>query len=149
LASEKLKRLTPVAQSQTQDLQVRIFSFSFHHDPPKDESGNGGDLFSMPAACRTLAGRALQAVDGERCAVIDYLNQQEGVHQFLANAVALVEASVASYQQRGFRNLIGVVRCTGGQHRSVFLAEHLAKRLRGQPGVEVAIKHLKLEKMGR
>jgi len=150
LASEKLKRLTPVAQSQTQDLQVRIFSFSFHHDPPKDESGNGGgfifDARSLPNPGREERYKQLTGKDAQ---VIDYLNQQEGVHQFLANAVALVEASVASYQQRGFRNLMVSFGCTGGQHRSVFLAEHLAKRLRGQPGVEVAIKHLKLEKMGR
>ena len=150
LASEKLKRLTPVAQSQTQDLQVRIFSFSFHHDPPKDESGNGGgfifDARSLPNPGRE---ERYKQLTGKDAPVIDYLNQQEGVHQFLANAVALVEASVASYQQRGFKNLMVSFGCTGGQHRSVFLAEHLAKRLRGQRGVEVAIQHLELEKMGR
>ena len=150
LGSEKLKRLTPVTQPQTQKLQVRIFSFSFHHDPPKDESGNGGgfifDARSLPNPGRE---ERYKQLTGKDAPVIDYLNQQEGVHQFLANAVALVEASVGSYQQRGFRNLMVSFGCTGGQHRSVFLAEHLAKRLRGQPGVEVAIKHLELEKMGR
>jgi aminoglycoside/choline kinase family phosphotransferase len=150
LASEKLKRLTPTTQPQTQDLQVRIFSFSFHHDPPKDESGNGGG-FIFDARCLPNPGREerYKQLTGKDAPVIDYLNQQEGVHQFLANAVALVEASVASYQQRGFKNLMVSFGCTGGQHRSVFLAEHLAKRLRGQRGVEVVVKHLELEKMGR
>jgi len=63
--------------------------------------------------------------------------------------MSLVEASVASYQQRGFKNLMVSFGCTGGQHRSVFLAEHLAKRLRGQSDLEVAVRHLELEKMGR
>ena len=150
LASEKLQRLVPSAQPQTQILAVRIFSFSFHHDLPKDDSGNGGgfifDARSLPNPGRE---ERFKQLTGKDAPVIDYLNQQEGVHQFLANAVALVEASVASYQQRGFKNLMVSFGCTGGQHRSVFLAEHLAKRLHGQSGLEVVVRHLELEKMSR
>jgi aminoglycoside/choline kinase family phosphotransferase len=150
LASEKLQRLTPSTHPQTQTLALRIFSFSFHHELPKDESGNGGgfifDARSLPNPGREERFKQLTGKDGP---VIDYLNQQEGVHQYLANAVGLVEASIASYQQRGFKDLMVSFGCTGGQHRSVFLAEHLAKRLRGQSGVEVALRHLELEKMGR
>ena len=150
LASERLRRLTPSTQTQAQNLVVRIFSFSFHHDLPKDESGNGGG-FIFDARGLPNPGREeeFKQLTGKDAPVIDYLNQQEGVHQYLANAVSLVEASVNSYQQRGFKNLMVSFGCTGGQHRSVFLAEHLAKRLRGQGGVEVVLKHLELEKMGR
>ena len=63
--------------------------------------------------------------------VIDYLNQQESVHQFLASVMSLVDASVNNYQRRGFKNLMVSFGCTGGQHRSVYLAEQVAKRLRG------------------
>jgi aminoglycoside/choline kinase family phosphotransferase len=150
LASDRLQRLTPSTHPQTQNLAVRIFSFSFHHEPPKDETGNGGgfifDARSLPNPGRE---ERFKQLTGKDAPVIDYLNQQEGVHQYLANAVSLVEASIASYQQRGFKNLMVSFGCTGGQHRSVFLAEHLAKRLRGQNGVEVAVQHLELEKMGR
>ncbi len=150
LASEKLQRLVPSAQPQTQILVVRIFSFSFHHDLPKDDSGNGGgfifDARSLPNPGREERFKQLTGKDGP---VIDYLNQQEGVHQYLASVVSLVEASVVSYQQRGFKNLMVSFGCTGGQHRSVFLAEHLAKRLRGQSGVEVVVRHLEMEKMSR
>ncbi len=150
LASERLQRLTPSTQPQTQKLVVRIFSFSYHHDLPKDDTGNGGgfifDARGLPNPGREERFKQLTRKDAP---VIDYLNQQDGVHQYLANAVALVEASIASYQQRGFKNLMVSFGCTGGQHRSVFLAEHLAKRLRGQSGVEVVLKHIELEKMGR
>jgi len=150
LASQKLQRLAPAAQSQAQNLAVRIFSFSFHHELPKDDSGNGGG-FIFDVRCLPNPGREerYKQLTGKDAPVIDYLNQQEGVHQYLANVISLVEASVASYQQRGFKNLMVSFGCTGGQHRSVFLAEHLAKRLRGQSGVEVAVRHLELEKMGR
>jgi aminoglycoside/choline kinase family phosphotransferase len=150
LASEKLQRLAPSAQPQTQNLAVLIFSFSFHHDLPKDDSGNGGgfifDARSLPNPGRE---ERFKQLTGKDAPVIDYLNQQEGVHQYLASVVSLVEASVVSYQQRGFKNLMVSFGCTGGQHRSVFLAEHLAKRLRGQSGVEVVVRHLEMEKMSR
>ena len=150
LGSEKLRGLAPQAHTQTKNLVVRIFSFSFHNEMPKDESGNGGgfifDARSLPNPGRE---ERFKQLTGKDAPVIDYLNQQEGVHQFLANAVSLVEASVASYRQRGFKNLMVSFGCTGGQHRSVFLAEHLAKRLQGQGGVEIVVRHLEQEKMGR
>jgi RNase adaptor protein for sRNA GlmZ degradation len=86
---------------------------------------------------------------GKDASVIDYLNQQESVHQFLANVISLVDASVKSYQGRHFKNLMVSFGCTGGQHRSVFLAEQLAKHLRAANGVEVQVRHVELESMGK
>jgi aminoglycoside/choline kinase family phosphotransferase len=146
LASEKLHGLA----SEAENLVVRIFSFSFHRGLPKDESGNGGgfvfDGRSLPNPGRE---ERFKALTGKDTPVIDYLNQQESVHQFLASVMSLVDASVGSYKERGFKNLMVSFGCTGGQHRSVFLAEQLARRLRAKNGVEVAVRHLELEKMGK
>jgi aminoglycoside/choline kinase family phosphotransferase len=142
LASEKLQRLA----SDADDLTVRIMSFSFHRGWPKDESGHGGgfvfDGRGLPNPGRE---ERFKALTGKDAAVIDYLNQQESVHQFLASVMSLVDASLANYQQRGFKNLMVAFGCTGGQHRSVYLAEQLAKRLRGRNGVEVVVHHRELE----
>ncbi len=146
LASEKLLGLA----NEADDLVVRIFSFSFHRGLPKDDSGNGGgfvfDGRSLPNPGRE---ERFKALTGKDAPVIDYLNQQENVHQFLASVLSLVDASVGNYKERGFKNLMVSFGCTGGQHRSVFLAEQLAKRLRAKNGIEVAVRHLELEKMGK
>jgi len=143
LASEKLLGLA----SQAQNLVVRIFSFSFHQSLPKDESGNGGgfvfDGRSLPNPGREERFKTLTGLDAP---VIDYLNQQESVHQFLASVFTLVDATINSYQQRNFKNLMVSFGCTGGQHRSVFMAQTLAKRLCERNGVEVVVRHLELEK---
>jgi aminoglycoside/choline kinase family phosphotransferase len=142
LGSEKLRSLA----SDAEDLTVRIFSFSFHRGWPKDETGNGGgfvfDGRNLPNPGRE---ERFKALTGKDAPVIDYLNQQESVHQFLASVLSLVDASVSEYQRRGFKNLMVSFGCTGGQHRSVYLAEQLAKRLRGRNGVEVVVRHRELE----
>jgi hypothetical protein len=142
--SPKLQGLAASAKTLT----VRVFSFSFHRQAPSDGTGHGGgfvfDARGLPNPGREERFRALT---GKDAAVIEYLNQEESVHQFLANAVSLVEASVASYLKRGFSSLMVSFGCTGGQHRSVYLAERLAKRLRGMAGVEVVVRHLEVEKM--
>jgi RNase adaptor protein for sRNA GlmZ degradation len=79
--------------------------------------------------------------------VIEYLEQQPSVGEFLSHAVALVDGSVATYQKRGFDNLMVSFGCTGGQHRSVYLAEQLAKHLRTVNGLNVVLRHLEVEKM--
>jgi aminoglycoside/choline kinase family phosphotransferase len=142
LASEKLQGLA----SEADNLTVRIFSFSFHRGMPKDESGNGGgfvfDGRSLPNPGRE---ERFKALTGKDAPVIDYLNQQQSVHQFLASVMSLVDASVNEYQRRGFKHLMVSFGCTGGQHRSVFLAEQVAARLRGRNGVEVVVHHRQLE----
>jgi RNase adaptor protein for sRNA GlmZ degradation len=70
------------------------------------------------------------------------------VDEYLKNAEALVDASISNYQSRGFKSLTASFGCTGGQHRSVYLAEQLAKHLRAKAGVEVVLRHIELEKMG-
>ena len=145
LSSEKLQGLATDADN----LVVRIFSFSFHQSLPKDETGNGGgfvfDGRSLPNPGRE---DRFKTLTGKDAPVIEYLQQQESVHQFLASVLSLVDASIGTYQQRGFKNLMVSFGCTGGQHRSVYLAEQLAKRLRARNGLEVIVCHLELEKLG-
>src|SRR6202790_1885575 len=146
LASDKLQTLA----TEADNLTVRIFSFSFHQSLPKDETGNGGgfvfDGRSLPNPGRE---ERFNTLTGKDALVIDYLNQQESVHQFLASVMSLVDASVSTYQGRGFKHLMVSFGCTGGQHRSVYLAEQLAKHLRAKDGVEVVVHHREQEQLNQ
>jgi aminoglycoside/choline kinase family phosphotransferase len=146
LGSEKLQGLAASADT----LKVKIFSFSFHREMPADDSGNGGG-FVFDARCLPNPGREerFMPLTGKDEPVKDYLNQQESVHRFFAGASTLVDASVAAYQKRGFKSLMVSFGCTGGQHRSVFMAEQLAKHLRVNSGLDVVVRHVELEKMGK
>ncbi len=156
LASEKLRDLefesgrSPGEAPDSDILTVRIFSFSFHRGLPKDESGNGGgfvfDGRNLPNPGREEQFKQLTGKDEP---VIHYLNQQESVRLFLASAMSLVNSSVTDYQRRGFKNLMVSFGCTGGQHRSVYLAERAAKQLRATNGVNIVVRHLGLESLGK
>ena len=143
--SEKLQTIAAPAAA---GLTVRIFSFSFHRTPPVDETGHGGG-FVFDARGLPNPGREerFKALTGRDEAVIEYLEQQASVSEFFAHAQALVNETVASYQRRGFASLMVSFGCTGGQHRSVYLAEQLAKHLRTVNGLNVVLRHLELEKM--
>ena len=146
LDSEKLHDLA----AEVENITVRVFSFSFHQGMPKDESGNGGgfvfDCRGLPNPGRE---ERFKNLTGQDTQVVEYLIQHESVHQFLASAMSLVDSTVSNYQSRGFKNLMVSFGCTGGQHRSVYLAEQLAKHLREKSGVDVQVSHIGLEKLRR
>ncbi len=146
VGSEKLHSIAARAEALT----VMVSSFSFHRGPLQDDSGNGGgfvfDARSLPNPGRE---ERFKALTGRDAAVIEYLGAQESVHQFLASVMSLVDASVNDYLRRGFKHLMVSFGCTGGQHRSVYLAEQVAKRLGGRSGVRVVLQHREQEKWGR
>src|SRR4030095_9572201 len=120
VASEKLQPLSPAVQG----IGVRCFSFSFHQEMPVDDTGHGGgfifDCRGLPNPGRE---QRFKSLTGRDAPVMEYLNREESVHQFLANAMALVDASVSAYQGRGFKHLMVSFGCTGGQHPAVVMAE--------------------------
>jgi aminoglycoside/choline kinase family phosphotransferase len=146
LAIEAVSNKSGIGAPNESDLTVRIFSFSFRRGIPKDESGHGGgfvfDARSVPNPGRE---EKFKALTGKDTPVIEYLSQQESAHKFLGSVTSLVDASVKTYQNRGFTSLTVSFGCTGGQHRSVYFAEQLAKHLKGRNGVEVVVRHLELE----
>jgi len=145
LGSEKLQGFGP----EPERLTVRVSSFSFHRGLPKDDSGHGGgfvfDARSLPNPGRE---ERFKVLTGKDAPVADYLEQEPSVREYLQHAIAMVDDSVANYQARGFKNLSVSFGCTGGQHRSVYLAEQMAKHLR-ERGIDVVVQHRELENTGQ
>ena len=73
--------------------------------------------------------------------VIKFLEDDGEIFPFLENAYALVDAHVQRYMERGFSNLMVCFGCTGGQHRSVYSAQHMAEHLNQKFGVKVELVH--------
>ena len=131
-------------------LTVTVMSFSYKQGLPDDPSGNGGGhIFD----CRALPnpGRypEYKAYTGKDAPVIEFLRDKQPVATFLDHALAIVSQSVDKYRERHFTHLSVSFGCTGGQHRSVYCAEQLAKALRNRyPDVEIVVKHREQQHAG-
>ena len=73
--------------------------------------------------------------------MIDYLEEDGGVTKFLDNVYTLADAHVKRYMERKFTNLMFAFGCTGGQHRSVYCAQHLAEHLAKKYNITVKLYH--------
>lgn len=123
-------------------LIIRIFSFSYKRGIPADESGNGGGyVFDCRSTHNPGRYEPYKQLTGLDKPVIDFLEQDGEILTFLAHVDALAEVHVQRYLERGFTDLMFCFGCTGGQHRSVYSAQHLAEHLHQKYGVEVRLCH--------
>ncbi|RKW49805.1 MAG: phosphotransferase, partial [Prevotella sp.] len=123
-------------------LVVRVFSFSFKKGIPEDTSGNGGGyVFDCRSTHNPGRYEPYKKITGLDEAVIRFLEDDGEIVEFLRPVYELADHHVERYMQRGFTNLMFSFGCTGGQHRSVYCAQHLAEHLNKKYGIEVRITH--------
>ena len=123
-------------------LEVRIFSFSYKKGIPTDDSGNGGGyVFDCRAIDNPGKYDHFKHFTGLDKEVIDYLEADGGVTKFLTNVYDLADAHVKRYMERKFTNLMFCFGCTGGQHRSVYCAQHLAEYLAKRYNITIKLYH--------
>jgi len=123
-------------------LTVKVISFAYKKGIPDDPTGNGGGYVFD---CRSLNNPGkydrFKPFIGLDEPVIKFLEDDGEILTFLDHVYALVDASVKRYMERGFTNLSVSFGCTGGQHRSVYAAQHLAEHLNNKFGVKVELVH--------
>lgn len=123
-------------------LVVRVFSFSYKKGIPEDTSGNGGGyVFDCRATHNPGRYDAYKPLTGLDKPVIDFLEEDGEILTFLESVYRLADFHVARFIERGFTDLMFSCGCTGGRHRSVYSAQHLAEHINEKFGVEVHICH--------
>lgn len=123
-------------------LVVRVFSFSYKKGIPEDESGNGGGyVFDCRSTHNPGRYEPYKKQTGLDEPVIRFLEDDGEILDFLEPVYQLADHHVRRYMQRGFTSLMFSFGCTGGQHRSVYSAQHLAEHIHEKFGVEVRITH--------
>ena len=123
-------------------LVVKVFSFSYRKGIPEDESGNGGGyVFDCRSTHNPGRYEPYKQLTGLDEPVIRFLEDDGEILTFLDSVYKLADAHVRRYIQRGFTSLMFSFGCTGGQHRSVYSAQHLAEHLHAKFGIEVRICH--------
>ena len=123
-------------------LVVKVYSFSYRKGIPEDESGNGGGyVFDCRSTHNPGRYEPYKKLTGLDEPVIRFLEDDGEILTFLDSVYKLADAHVRRYIQRGFTSLMFSFGCTGGQHRSVYSAQHLAEHLHEKFGIEVRVCH--------
>lgn len=123
-------------------LLVTVYSFSFKRGIPEDASGNGGGyVFDCRSTNNPGRYEEYKQLTGLDEPVIDFLEKDGEILTFLSSVYKLVDAHVERFLERGFTHLQVSFGCTGGQHRSVYSAEHMAEHLKEKYDVHVHLIH--------
>ncbi len=131
--------------SMKSQLTVTIYSFSFKKGIPEDTSGNGGGyVFDCRSTHNPGKYEQFKQLTGRDEAVVEFLEKDGEILTFLSHVRPLVEHHVERFMQRQFTHLQVAFGCTGGQHRSVYCAENIAKYLHEHYLVHVELIHREL-----
>lgn len=140
----KMRQLKDLRRDVT--LEVHIFSFAYKKGIPMDDSGNGGGYVFD---CRGLENpgkfERYKTFTGLDEPVIKFLEDEGGIKKYLANVYDIVDPHVKRFVERKFTHLQVCFGCTGGQHRSVYCARHLADHIAKKFNVRVKLTHRELD----
>lgn len=143
VSDEVIEQFTPLQATELTALVVKINSFSYRNGIPADESENGGGfVFDCRGILNPGRMEEFKTLHGRDKSVKDFIEQQTRMTEFLNSVFDIVDITVEDYIRRGFESLMISFGCTGGQHRSVYAADALARHLRNKFKVKIELKHL-------
>jgi len=129
------------ALNDVKSLRVFVTSFSYRHGIPRE-----ADLvFDVRFLRNPHYDKILRPLNGQDQAVGQYIAKDESYESFFANLKQLLKPLLPRYSEEGKSYLTIAIGCTGGQHRSVFLAEELSAWL-NEIGENAQLQHRELTK---
>ncbi len=123
-------------------IQINSFSFLQRGYPADDSSHGGGFVFDCRGILNPGRIESYKTQTGRDKAVIDYIEQETKMTDFLSGVFTTVDIAVEDYIARGFDKLTVNFGCTGGRHRSVYAADAMARHLRNKYNVKLKVSHL-------
>lgn len=139
---EVIDKFTPLQADDNTPLVVRIGSFSYKKGLPQDGSAHGGGfIFDCRGLLNPGRFEEYKSITGRDKPVRDFIEQQTRMNEFLNSVFDVVDITVEDYIRRGFDYLTVNFGCTGGQHRSVYAADALARHLRNKFKVKIELVH--------
>jgi UPF0042 nucleotide-binding protein len=124
-------------------LAVTFTSFGHKHGPPRD-ADLSLDVRFLPNPHYEAALRPLTGFDKR---IVDYVARDGRLEQFYAHVVPLLEFLLPQYVTEGKAHLMVAIGCTGGRHRSVAIAEHLAGVFRDRSELFVEVHHRDVDRL--
>ena len=139
IVSESKSQFEPVKYNE---LTITVMSFGFKNGLPEDKTENGGG-FIFDCRGNHNPGRYEQykKLTGRDQAVIDFFKEHGDIDVFIENIKAVISPTIETYMRRGFTSLMICFGCTGGQHRSVYSADAIAKYIHEKYGLKIILKH--------
>jgi aminoglycoside/choline kinase family phosphotransferase len=145
-SDEVMERFEPLKANEETPLVVSIHSFSYKKGIPADPSANGGGfVFDCRGILNPGRIEEFKVQTGRDKAVKDFLEQRTSMPDFLNSVFDIIDITVTDYLKREFSHLQVNFGCTGGQHRSVYAADALARHLKNKFGVKIDLKHIEQE----
>ena len=147
ISDEVIEEFTPLQAKEETPLVVAVNSFSFIKTGyPADETKNGGGfVFDMRGILNPGRFDDYKHLSGLDKPVKDFLEQQTKMPDFLNSVYSIIDISVEDYIKRDFEHLSINFGCTGGQHRSVYAAEAIARHLKNKFKVKIELNHTNKE----
>ena len=126
-------------------LALTFMSFGFKHGPPRGE-----DLaFDVRFLPNPHYEPELRELTGHDERVIDYIGRDGRLEELYVRLHPLLDFLLDQYVAEGKAHLVIAIGCTGGRHRSVAIAEHLAQRYRDREDLDVGVTHRDIDKRPR
>jgi UPF0042 nucleotide-binding protein len=129
--------------THTGKLAVTFASFGHKHGPPRD-----ADLaFDVRFLANPHYEPDLRPLTGFDERVVEYVARDGRLDEFYEKVVPLLEYLLPQYVAEGKAHLMVAIGCTGGRHRSVAIAEHLAAHFRDHPDYFVEVQHRDVDRL--